>query len=34
MPLQTRSIPRQIIYLVLALIALATLLDILARWQL
>jgi hypothetical protein len=33
-PLQSRSIPRQIIYLVLALIALAALLEIFSRWQL
>jgi hypothetical protein len=33
-PLQTRSIPLQIIYFALALIALAALLEILARWQL
>jgi hypothetical protein len=33
-PLKTRTIPLQIIYLVLALIALAALVEILIRWQL
>jgi hypothetical protein len=36
MPLETRSIPRQIIYLTLALIGLLIVLDLLARghlWQ-
>ncbi len=33
-PLQSRSIPRQIIYLVLALVALVALLEIFSRWQL
>jgi hypothetical protein len=33
-PLQTRSFPRQIIYLVLALVAFVALLEFLARWQL
>jgi hypothetical protein len=33
-PLQARTIPLQIIYLVLALIALAALLEIFSGWQL
>jgi hypothetical protein len=34
MPLETRSVPRQIVYLVLALIGLFALLNLLAHWQL
>ena len=34
MPLETRSVPRQIVYLVLALIGLLAVLDLLAHWQL
>lgn len=34
LPLQTRSIPRQIFYLTLALIGLTAILVLLARWQL
>jgi hypothetical protein len=33
-PLQTRSVPRQIIYLVLALVGLLALLEIFSHWQL
>jgi hypothetical protein len=32
MPLETRSIPRQIIYLLLALLVFIAALDLLARW--
>jgi hypothetical protein len=34
MPLETRSIPRQIVYLTLALIGLMVILDVLSRWHL
>jgi hypothetical protein len=34
MPLETRSVPRQTVYLVLALIGLIAVLDLLAYWQL
>jgi hypothetical protein len=34
MPLETRSVPRQITYLVLALIGLLAVLNLLAYWQL
>jgi hypothetical protein len=34
MPLQTRSRPRQILYLLLGLIGLIAVLDVLARWHL
>jgi hypothetical protein len=34
MPLETRSVPRQIVYLVLALVGLLAVLSFLAHWQL
>jgi hypothetical protein len=33
MPLETRSVPRQIIYLALALVGLIAVLDLLAHWH-
>lgn len=33
MPLQTRSVPRQIVYLTLALVGLTVILGLLARWN-
>jgi hypothetical protein len=34
LPLETRSVPRQILYLLLALIGLVAVLDVLALWHL
>jgi hypothetical protein len=34
MPLKNRSVPRQIVYLTLALIGLVAVLSVLASWQL
>jgi hypothetical protein len=34
MPLETRSVPRQVVYLLLILIGLLAILNLLAHWQL